>query len=234
VKRKAVRSLRREFQRAVVRQAEQPGRRVRRVLPLVAMLALGMAGGAVAVGSAVISSAPDSPDDPPGSARTTTAFITPLDSAELRRLRRERERRAPALEARRYFGALPTSPSDSYHAIYSDAQGQIAIRATEREVCIQFRLPDRGGATDSCAPTGAARTYGVYVVHECLVDAPHPQRRIIAGVAPDGVSVIKSARAGEVKASAAVLNNGFVLVTDEPVDTIIVGSTSRRLPPVVC
>lgn len=234
MKRHAIRDLRRELERAVTRQAQERGRRARHVLPLVAVFALGITGAAVAVGGAVISGAPDSPDDPPIYAPTATAAIKPLTPADRRRLRRDRERRAPVIDARRYFSALGPRATSRYQTIYRQAGGRVAIRATDREICLQYRHRARGGSTGTCAPTAIARQYGAYVVEQCIKLAPHPQRRIIAGVAADGVRVVQGKRSGVVQASTRVINNAFVLRTDEPIDTVVVGGTSRALPPVAC
>lgn len=234
MRRDAVRNLRKELGRAVTRQAKERRRRARHVVPLVAVLALGLTGAGVAVGSAVINDGPDSPDDPPTHAPTVITKGTPLSPADLRRLRRERERRQPVVDARRYFSALTERTSDSYQTIYDQADGQVAIRATDREVCIQYRHRPQAGATGSCAPTAVAKDYGHYVIEQCIKDAPHPQRRILAGVTPDGVNVVKAKRQGVVQTSAPVVNNAFVLVTDQPIDTVTVGNTNRPLPPVAC
>jgi hypothetical protein len=231
MRRNAVRDLRRELGRAVRRQANEPRQGARRVLPLVAVLMLGL----TAVGSAVISHAPDSPDDPPSYAgTTTTAVVTPLTAEDLRRMRRERERRQPLIDARRYFSALVRPISDSYQTIYDRTQGVVSLRATDREICVQYRRVTGAGASGSCAPTAIARTDGIYVIEQCIKNAPHPQRRILAGAAPDGVDVVLAKRQGVVQASAPVVNNGFVLLTDEPFDTINVGNTNRPIPPTTC
>lgn len=238
MRRNAIRTLRRELQQAAARQA-RPGRRsTRRVVPLAAVLVVAVSGAAVAaVGGSVLGYAPDSPDDPVRHAPMQTAApgqIRPLSRSDLANMRRERRRRAPIRDAHRWFAALTVRSTGDYRTIYRDAKGLIAARASNREICIRYRQSQRGGGSGSCAPTNVARTYGVYVVEECIRNAPHPQRRRIAGIAPDGVDAVRVERKNVEQAAARVRNNGFILITDEPIDTIIIGRARRTMSPISC
>jgi len=238
MRRNAIRTLRRELQQAAARQA-QPGRRsTRRVVPLAVVLVVAASGAAVAaVGGSVLGDAPDSPDDPVLHSPTQTAApdqVRPLSRSDLANMRRERQRRAPIRDAHRWFTALTVRSTGDYRTIYRDANGLIAARASDREICIRDRHTRRGGWSGSCAPTNVARTYGLYVVEQCIRNAPHPQRRRIAGIAPDGVNAVRVQRKNVEQAAAPVRNNGFILITDEPIDTIIIGRARRSIPPISC
>jgi hypothetical protein len=71
------------------------------------------------------------------------------------------------------------------------------------------------------------------VFEQCFKTGP-PQHRVLAGVVPDGVKVVTVSRAGVGQASATVQNNGFMLDTIEPFDTIGLTTARIRVPPVVC
>jgi hypothetical protein len=208
------------------------------VLPLAVVVMIAASGAAVAaVGGSILGYAPDSPDDPVLTSPTQTAApgqFSRLSRADLAKIRRERQRRAPVSDAHRWFAALRVPSSAAYDTIYRSSRGLISARATDREICIQDRRTEHGGWSSSCAPTVVARTYGLYVIEQCDSNAPHPQRRRIAGIAPNGVSEVRVERQNAEQASAPVRNNGFILITDEPIDTIVVGPARRAIPPITC
>lgn len=123
---------------------------------------------------------------------------------------------------------------------YSGALGRVFIVPGDQETCVST-LDAHGrdsGATDSCVPTcvptGLAQRRGAFTVTQCS-DAVHPQRRFIAGVAPDGVSSIAFQRGGVTHEKATVTSNGFAAEVDQPIDTIVLDNgTTTTLPPVTC
>lgn len=234
--------------RQVQQPASPPKRPRRRVLLLAAAAALALGGG-TAGAVALINNAPDDPYDPVPTSPTVTATpgtVHPLSRAERKALQRRADAQAPVLDASRWFTVLTRPPTSADQPPGMDSvrgarlaartsQGRVYIRATSRRTCVIFLPGNRGpaGATGSCAPTRSARTRGVAVILQCLKSGP-PQRRILAGVAPDGTSTVTAFRAGTKQASAPVQWNGWVLDTPQPIDEIRVGPAPTPLPPSSC
>ncbi len=136
-------------------------------------------------------------------------------------------------------GAVGTIDRDGARLVQSGTSGDAYAIPTDREVCIAatYRRGRSQGATDTCVPTETASQYGAYVLIQCSSMQDHPQRRYIAGIAPDGVRSVVLRRAGSVVSTAAVTGNGFSIEIDEPIDEISLDGgpgRSRGLPPVSC
>ena len=234
--------------RQVQAQAVPRRRPQRRVFLLAAAAALALGGG-TAGAVALINNAPDDPYDPVPTSPTQTAApgaVHPYSRAERQALQRRADAQAPVLDASKWFAVLkrPPTSADRPPGMQSvrgarlaarTPQGRVYIRATSRRTCVIFLQGSRGpaGATGSCAPTRSARQRGVAVFLQCLKSGP-PQRRILAGVAPDGTSTVTAFRAGAQQASTPVQRNGWVLDTPQPIDEIRVGPTPMPLPPSSC
>jgi hypothetical protein len=226
------------------RQRPATLRRRRRGTPLLVAAAVLVLGGGTAAAVTLIASAPDDPYDPAPRSPTVIVKAHPLTRAEREALKRRRTLGAPVMDASRYFAALkgPATPSDrvpgrrdqtGVRLAASGPLGRVFIRHTAREVCV---ISLRGAGTSSsgsCVPTAVARTRGAFVFTQCFKTGP-PQHRYVAGVVPNGVQTVSVSRAGVRQASTAVQNNGFMLDTIEPFDTIHLGSARISMPPVSC
>lgn len=234
------------LQAADRRRRSAPSRRRRRRTPLlaVAIAAILVLGGGTAAAITVLSNAPDDPYDPAPTAPRVVVKAHPLSRAEREELQRRHRQRAPVLPASRYFSVLkrPATRADriplradqtGVRLTTSGPLGRVYIRHTARDTCVIALRGRSTGSSGSCAPTAQARTRGVVVIEECFKTGPL-QRRFVAGVVPDGVQVVTVTRAGARQASATVHNNGFILDTIEPFDTMHLGAVSVRMPPVTC
>lgn len=234
--------LRAELLRAAAAQAPRKATWWRWGLgPLAAVFAIAIAG--VAVAGVLGVAAPDDPDDPPLRSKTFTVPARELSPAVRRRYQQQRNAQAPITDARRFFAVLrnPTRadrvrrPKYTYVRGYRGARGAIYVRATDRETCwlYQRKTTSRGFST-SCHPTATIGKRGGFIVEQCNESAAHPQHRRLAGIVPDGVEKVTASRAGVEQARASVSRNSFVLATDEPIDTVLIGKAKHRLPPVGC
>ncbi|WP_354697215.1 hypothetical protein DSM112329_02842 [Paraconexibacter sp. AEG42_29] len=218
-------------------EARQPRRRqVSPVAALAALILLTGAGvGVAAVGGSLLGYGPNSPDDPPLQAHRSTGKARPSTPADRAARKRQRERE-PQLDAARYFSALRNLRDDRYATIYTAASGYtVQAKASDRETCIQvLPSPRSKNSTRSCVPTSYARTHGVMTWRQCFDPPYRPQRRLVAGLVPDGVARVTATRNGSIQATATVTRNAFVLVTDNPFDTINLGRATQRLGPIIC
>lgn len=224
-------------------------RRGSRRLGLLVAAAVLLVGGGTATAVTLLHNAPDDPYDPVPTSPTVTArpgAVHPLSRAERRALRRRADAQAPVLDAGRWFAVLRRPPTSTDRPPGMETvrgarlaartpQGRVYIRATSRRTCVIFLQGSRGpaGASGSCAPTRSARLRGVVVVLQCLKGGP-PQRRVLAGVSPDGIATVTALRAGTRQAGTPVQRNGWVLDTPQPIDELRAGSTPTPLPPVSC
>jgi hypothetical protein len=201
-------------------------------------------GGGTAAAVTLLSNAPDDPYDPVPTAPMVVVKVHPLSGAEREELQRQQRLRAPVLDASRYFSVLkrPATPVDrvpgradqtGVRLATSGPLGRVYIRHTARETCVIVLRGRRTSSSGSCAPTAQARTRGVVVFEQCFKSGP-PQRRFVAGVMPDAVHLVTVNRAGAPQASARVHNNGFMLDTIEPFDTVAFATARIRVPPVTC
>jgi hypothetical protein len=226
------------------RQRSAPLRRRRRGTPLLAAAAVLVLGGGTAAAVTLIANGPDNPYDPALHSRTVIGKAHPLTRAEREDVLRRKRLREPVLDATRYFAVLkrPATPSDripgrtdqtGVRLAASGPLGRVYIRHTARETCV-ISVPHGGkSSSGSCAPTAVARTRGTFTFTQCFKTGP-PQHRYFAGVAPNGVKTVSVTRAGVRQASTTVQNNGFMLDTNEPVDTIELGTARIPLQPVSC
>jgi hypothetical protein len=226
------------------RACAMPPRRRRRRTPLLAAAALAVLvlGGGSAAAITLLSNAPDDPYDPAPRSPMVVGKAHPLSRAEREARQRERRQHAPVLPAARYFSVLkrPATPTDrvphrtdqtGVRLATSGSLGRVYIRHTPRETCVIALRAGEKGSTGSCAPTAQARTRGVVVYEQCFKTGP-PQRRFVAGVVPDGVLTVTVTRTGAPQATARVHDNGFILETIEPFDTL--AGLRTRVPPVTC
>lgn len=244
MKRTATDRLRAELLRAAASRSGVRRRRRWSLGTLAVLVAVTVTGVAIAaVGISVFGgAAPDDPDDPPIYAPRSFGKAIPLTRADRAQLRRARERRAPITDAAASFAVLRSARARrttrfdalAYVRAYRGRDGIVDVRATDREVCVHFRHTLRGGATGTCLPTVRARSRGAFVIEQCDRAAQHPQRRVVAGVAPDGVGNVSASRKGVVQARVAIHHNAFVLITDEPFDTLQIGRAIHPVPPVTC
>lgn len=213
-------------------------RRLPKVAPLTAALTLALTGAAIAgVGATFLNYSPDSPDDPAlvaPRASPSQGNVIPLTREQSSQRERDRRRAMPITDAGRYFSALGNGDGRRYRTLYADQNGIVAARATDREVCVRYRSGQQADPTETCLATATARTRGAYVFTQCDKTAAHPQHRVIAGIAPDGVDAVQGGRRGAPQVSAPVDGNGFVLVTDQPIDTIRVGDSRQTIGPIIC
>ena len=249
-------SVERQLREATVAQARGShatvsgwrGARPRRLGLLVAGAVL-LVGSGTATAVTLLSNAPDDPDDPVPTSPTVTArpgTVHPLSRAQRKALQERADANAPMLDAGRWFAVLKRPPTTADRPPGMESvrgarlaagtpQGRVYIRATARRTCVIFLQGTHGpaGATGTCAPTRSARQRGVAVVLQCLKSGP-PQRRIFAGVAPDGITTVTALRAGALQASTPVQRNGGVIDTPQPIDELRAGPVPTPLPPVSC
>jgi hypothetical protein len=153
--------------------------------------------------------------------------------ADLRRARSAVPSRAPILDARRSFAALTALRTGQQARIYSDATGTVSARATNRMVCVDYRPKRKGRSIGTCQTTSRARRYGVYIV-QCAPSAATAVLMTVAGLAPDGVTVVQAQRHHRTQASATVRHNGFILTTDQAIDAIALRTRTQTIPPQTC
>lgn len=202
------------------------------------------------------SAAPQSENTPAARPRSVQQRVTPMTAEDRAASRARREAATPRQAPAPHFAALRRAatasdalPGDigvavgtvdrqSSRLVLSNALASVRLVATDRELCTSsvYKVGRDRGATDSCVPSAIAARQGAWSVTQCSSDQ-HPQRRFIAGAAPDGVRSVRLLRSGEQVAIANVSENGFAIETDEPTDAIEMNGTSTvvvPLPPVAC
>jgi hypothetical protein len=226
------------------RQQSAPLHRRRRGTPLLAAAAVLVLGGGTAAAVTLIAKGPDDPYDPAPRAPRIIQKARPITRLDREALKRQRELREPVLDATRYFAVLkrPATPADriprrtdqtGVRLAASGPLGRVYIRHTTRETCVISVPRGAKSSSGSCAPTAEARTRGTFTFTQCFKTGA-PQHRYVAGVVPNGVKTVSVTRAGVRQASTTVHNNGFMLDTNEPFDTIELGTARIPLPPVSC
>jgi hypothetical protein len=204
-------------------------------------------------------SGPTAADAPAPTPPTVKASFTTLTAAEREANRDSQRERFPLSDPSPYFASLrraarsedrlppdatigtpiggPTA--DGARLLRQDASGTVRAIPTDRELCVSttYSRGRSAGATDTCVPTAEAAKRGAWTVTQCSSDE-HPQRRFIAGAAPDGVDIVRVSRRGVEIARVEVADNGFSIEADEPIDAIELGvrrsAESVTLPPVAC
>jgi hypothetical protein len=193
----------------------------------------------------------------PSSAEPLAARTRPNTAAQRAALKRSMANLFPVADVRPYFAVLrraaraddrippgqtmrppvgEAEPSDARLAL-SDASGTVRILPSDRGLCVSTTNAQGRdhGATDACVPTDVARQRGAFTITQCS-DPSAPDRRFVAGVAPDGVTAVTLRLGDAVVARAPVSANGFSIEADAPTDALQLEGRSATvaLPPVTC